>query len=109
MHPSRTQGVWEQVTLYMRVVRSRFADPSKIDEAIGQVASDVAAAYSRQPGYQSVTGGVDRASGRLVVVSTWDTEDHARWSVEALGDLVPRFRALGVQLDPPEVFEATTT
>jgi heme-degrading monooxygenase HmoA len=96
--------------MYMRVVRSRFADPSKIDEAIGQVASDVAAAYSRQPGYQSVTGGVDRTSGRAIIVSTWDTEDHARWSPpDVLGDIVSKLQALNVQTDPPEIYEVTTT
>jgi hypothetical protein len=54
-------------------------------------------------------GGVDRASGRTITVTTWDTEDHARWPREALGDLVARFQALGIQLDRPEFFEATTT
>jgi hypothetical protein len=68
----------------------------------------VGAAIRRLPGCQSWMGGVDRASGRLILVSTWDTADHARWALEALGDLVPRFQALGVQLDPPEVFEVTT-
>ncbi len=96
--------------MYMRVVRSRFADPSKIDEAIGQIASDVAAAYRRQPGYQSVTGAVDRASGRAIIVSTWDTEDHARWSPsDVLGDILPRLQALDVQTDPPDIYEVTTT
>jgi hypothetical protein len=67
--------------MYMRVTRGRI-DPARIDELTG---------------------------GQLVAVSTWDTEEHARWPRQALGDFVPRLQALGVQLDPPEFFEVTTT
>ena len=96
--------------MYMRVTRGRFADPSTIDEAISQLGADLVAAISRQPGYQSFTGGIDRASGRTITVSTWDTEDHARWSpAEVLGDIVSKLQALNVQTDPPEIFEVTTT
>ena len=95
--------------MYMRVTRARFADPSKIDEATRQTGRDVAAAISRQPGCQRLTGAVDRANGRTISVSTWDTEEHARWSPDALGDIPSRLQALGAQVDPPEFFEVTTT
>jgi hypothetical protein len=95
--------------MYMRVTRGRFADPTRMDEAVRQVGQDIAAAIGRQPGYQSFTGGIDRASGRTITVSTWDTEEHARWSpADVLGDLVSKLQALGVQTDPPEIFEVTT-
>jgi len=93
--------------MYMRVVRSR-VDPAKIDEVVGQVAQDLDAAIRRQPGYQSSTGGVDRATGRAIIVSTWDTEEHARYSFDVLGDVQSRLQALGVQAEPPEIFEVTT-
>jgi hypothetical protein len=94
--------------MYMRVTRARM-DPSKIDEVVSQVGPDVAAASGRLPGHQSFLGGVDRASGRTITVSTWDTEEHARWSpADALGDIPARLQALGVQVDPPEIFEVTT-
>ena len=96
--------------MYMRVTRARFADPSKIDEATRQTGSDVAAAIRRQPGCQSFTGAVDRANGRAITVSTWDTEEHARWSpADVLGDSVSKLQALNVQTDPPEIYEVTTT
>jgi hypothetical protein len=55
-----------------------------------------------------VTGG-DRTSGRTVAIGSWDTEEHARWSRDPIGDLVSRLQALGAQLDLPEFFEAITT
>ncbi len=93
--------------MYMRVVRGR-VDPARLDE-LNQVAPDLAAAIRRQPGHQSSMGGVNRASGQTVVVSTWDTEEHASYSPDALGDIRSRLQALGVQADPPEIFEVTTT
>jgi hypothetical protein len=94
--------------MYLRVTRGRI-DPARIDELARGVAPDLTAAIKWLPGNQSYVTGVDRTSGRLVAVSTWDTEGHARWPRQALGDFVPRLQALGVQLDPPEFFEVTTT
>ena len=95
--------------MYMRVTRARFADPSKMDEMARQTGSNVAAAISRQPGCQSYLTGLDRANGRTIAVSTWDTEEHARWSpADVLGDSVSKLQALNVQTDPPEIYEVTT-
>ncbi len=94
--------------MYMRVVRARI-DPAKVDEAISSpVGQDLAAAVKRQPGCQSFTAGGDRATGQTITVSTWDTEEHARYSMDALGDVASRIQALGVQADPPQIFEVTT-
>jgi hypothetical protein len=43
----------------------------------------------------------------MVTITTWDTEQHARFSRDRLGDLVGRMRDAGVTLEPPEVYEAT--
>jgi quinol monooxygenase YgiN len=93
--------------MYMRVIRARI-DPARIDQTVSQVGQEVAAAASRLPGCQSYVGGVDRANGRTIAVSTWDTEEHARFSPDALGDIPSRLQALGLQIDPPEIFEVTT-
>jgi hypothetical protein len=94
--------------MYMRVTRGRI-DPARADE-VSVLGQEIAAAIRRLPGCQGFRAGADRASGRTIAVSTWDTEEHARWSpAEGLGGLVLRMVALGVQLDPPEVFEVTTT
>jgi hypothetical protein len=43
-------------------------------------------------------------------VSTWDTEEHARFSRDALGEsVVSRLQVAGVQLDPPEFDEVLAT
>jgi hypothetical protein len=47
------------------------------------------------PGVQSVTWGVDRATGHATVVSTWDTLEHA--SFVNSPDLVARMQTLGAQ------------
>ena len=93
--------------MYMRVTRSRI-DPAKIDEARDKVGQDLVAAIERLPGYQSYLLGVDRARRQAVSVSTWDTEQHARWTLDALGDVPSRLQALGIQSDAPEIFEITT-
>jgi heme-degrading monooxygenase HmoA len=94
--------------MYMRVTRSR-VDVSRLDEALGQLAADLRAAISGLPGYQSYTLAVDRASGQALSISTWDTDEHARWSRGALGDILPRLQALGMQIDGPEFFEVTSS
>jgi heme-degrading monooxygenase HmoA len=93
--------------MYVRVTRTR-VDPARLDE-VNQLVLDVAAAAKRLPGNQSLVFGQDRATGEGVAVTTWDTEDHARWSRDVLGDLIPRLQALGVQFDPPQIFEVTAT
>jgi hypothetical protein len=48
----------------------------------------------------------DHTSGKIIAVSTWDTEEHARFSRDALGDVQRRVLAAGVELDPAELYEA---
>jgi hypothetical protein len=93
--------------MYMRVTRSR-VDPARLDE-VNRVRLDVAVATKRLPGNHSVLLAQDRATGEGLAVTTWDTEDHARFSRDALGDLVSRLQAVGVQLDPPQIFEVTAS
>jgi quinol monooxygenase YgiN len=90
--------------MYIRVTRGRF-DPAKYDKFRG-LAHDVNSAVQRLPGCQSVLAGADRDAGRLVAVSTWDTEEHARFSRLALGDVLARIQSSGGQLEPPDVYES---
>ncbi len=57
------------------------------------------------PGFQGIYEGSNRTQGTITVVSVWDTEEHARFSRGALGDVISRLHALDVQLDPPEFTE----
>ncbi len=89
--------------MYIRITRARF-DPARYDE-VRPIFDDVLAAIQQQPGFQNYHGGVDRAAGTAVAVSTWDTEEHARFDRAALGDLVSQLQALGLQLEPAEIYE----
>ena len=89
--------------MYLRITRARF-DPPSYDQ-IAPVADEVQAAMRRLPGAQHVYQGIDRAEGTVAAVSVWDSEEHARFSREALGEPIGRLRALGVLLEPPEIYE----
>ena len=75
------------------------------DEPVG-MGQDINAAVAALPGCKSVQSGGDRTSGKTITVSSWDTEEHARVLRDAaLADIMPRLQAIGLQLDPPEVYE----
>jgi hypothetical protein len=92
----------------MRVTRSHLDDPSKFDEVrLG----DLATAVRRMPGLQSYTFGFDRSANRAVSMSTWDTEEKAKYLPDALGDaeMRSRFQAVGLQVDSVDIGEVSTT
>jgi quinol monooxygenase YgiN len=91
--------------MYIRITRGRL-DPSKYDQLVS-MAKDIEAAVRAAPGCQSYLGGGDRTAGTTIAVSTWDTEEHARLSRDvSLAAIMPRLQAMGLQLDPPEVYES---
>jgi hypothetical protein len=92
--------------MYMRVGPARM-DPARIDED-SRLVQDIAEAFKQLPGFQSLMMGVDRTTGQVITVSTWDTEEHARCSLLTRTDLIARLQAVGVQGDPPEFFEVST-
>ncbi len=88
--------------MYLRITRGRF-DPARYDDFI-PVMRELSAALQRLPGYQDFYQGIDRNAGTAAVVSVWDTEEHARFSRDMLGEAMTRLQALGVQLEPPEIY-----
>ena len=95
--------------MYLRITRGRF-DPARY-EVLLPLSQQIRAAVQALPGCQSMHSGIDRNGGRLVAVSTWDTAEHANFSRETasgLGELVRRTEAIGVQLEPPEIYEIVT-
>ena len=89
--------------MYLRITRARF-DPARADEVV-PAASQVTAASRGLPGYQAIYQGIDRTAGTVAVASVWDTEEHARFSRDDLGEVIGRLRALGVQMEAPENLE----
>jgi quinol monooxygenase YgiN len=57
------------------------------------------------PGFISYTGATDRATGRIVAITTWDNMEHAQGLRAALGGLVAQMEALGIHFEPPQVYE----
>ena len=94
--------------MYLRTTRGRF-DPARYDELV-PLMREVNAGVQALPGCQGIQSGLDRSGGRLVAVSTWDTAEHANFSRDAgsLGEVVRRTQAIGVQLEPPEIYEIVT-
>ncbi len=91
--------------MYMRVGRSR-VDPARLAQD-STLLRDIAEAYRQLPGIQSFTFGQVGTTGQFVAVSTYDTDEHARWAPTRT-DLNARIQAVGIQSDPPEFFEVVT-
>ena len=92
---------------YMRVTRSR-VDPARVDDA-NAVLPDLVASIRQLPGFQSLVVGGNRSTGEAIAVSTFDTEEHARWTANPNTDNAARIRAAGIQMDSPEFFEVSAT
>lgn len=91
--------------MYLRITRARF-DPSSYEQ-VRAAAQEVQAAMQQLPGVQHIHQGVDRTAGSVAAVSVWDSEEHARFARETLGEPIGRLRALGVQFEEPEIYEIT--
>ena len=89
--------------MYLRITRARF-DPAS-SEQISAAAREVQAAMQQLPGVQHLHQGVERTAGTVAAVSVWDSEEHARFAREVLGEPIGRLRALGVQFEEPEIYE----
>jgi heme-degrading monooxygenase HmoA len=95
--------------MYVRISRAK-CDPSKCDEVLA-AAQEVNPALRQLPGFQSSYWAVDRASGAMLAVSTWDTREHAGFVRDALASAgAPaaasrRMVDAGAQMDPPEIYE----
>ncbi len=95
--------------MVLRITRGRF-EPAKYDDLL-PLAQQVEAASEGLPGYGSIQTAIDRTGGKVVAVSTWDTAEQASFTREqapVLGDVVRKMLAIGVQLDPPEIYEIVT-
>jgi hypothetical protein len=92
--------------MHVRITPASF-DPAREQEVQRLVESAIIPAIKALPGFQSYEGGFDRTAGRLINITHWDTEEHASWSRDQLGDVISQVQALGVQLEPPQVYEVT--
>lgn len=91
--------------MYLRITHGHL-DPAKVDEAMGLI-PDIMAAIQKQPGCQSAETGVDRTTGETISVSSFDTQEHAQFSRDSLGDALARMQALGWQGKAPKIYETS--
>ncbi len=93
--------------MYVRVLSARY-NPAN-EAALTRLAQEqLLPAYRSLPGFQSMMNGADRTTGRLLSITTWDTEQHAQAVAEAapIRELLSPFQAAGVEFDqPPVVYE----
>ena len=98
--------------MYIRISRSH-CNPSQCDEVLA-IAEQTNPALRQLPGFQSSYWGVDRATGAMIAVSTWDTKEHASFSRDALISVAGvgagpaaerRIEDAGYQMDAPEIYE----
>ena len=89
--------------MYLRVTPGQ-NDPAKADEMI-RLVPEISAAIRQLPGCQGVQVAVDRATGRSVAVSTFDTREHAAFSRETIGEPLRRLVAAGWQGEEPQIYE----
>jgi len=88
--------------MHLRIDRGTFdvAAVYTIDALLGGVAE----ALAGLPGHDHTHLGMDRVGGRSAVVTTWDTEEHARFARDLLGDVGAKFWATHTAVEPPEVY-----
>ena len=85
--------------MFVRVTRGRM-DPARVEELRG-IAEQAVRSGKELPGCRGIQIAVDRSSGRMVAVSTWDSEEQA----QAMSRLRGQAEAAGVQFEAPEMFE----
>jgi hypothetical protein len=91
--------------MYIRLAQGS-NDPTKMDEALALVREGFATLKQR-PGFQSAYMGANRENGRGLILSFWDTDEHASWvhpGPPPAGGAT-RAQAVGLQVEPFVVFE----
>ncbi|HXV93242.1 MAG TPA: hypothetical protein VD813_08100 [Pseudonocardia sp.] len=92
--------------MHVRVTRGS-SDPAKADR-IRAIQDDIVAAMKRLPGFVGYQGGLDPTTGNLVAISTWESDEAARFGRAELGEVFQRVQELA-QLEPAEVYELVTS
>ncbi len=92
--------------MYLRVTHGT-SDPSQVDDLLAVLRDAGNTVIRQQAGFQNAYLGVNRAAGRIVVVSAWDTQEHAGYVSDAGTATVRRLQALGLQTEQPEIYEVT--
>ena len=78
-------------------------DPSRIDDAVGQLESEEVARFREIDGFKGFTLLVDRGSGKTIGISFWESEEKMNASEEAVRESRQRAAETGGAAGAPEV------
>ena len=92
--------------MYVRITRGT-TDPAQAAE-VESISAELAAAFAELPGFLSYQAGLDRRTGAIVSITTWESEKAAHWLRESLGDLYRKVLDLA-ELEATEIYEVITT
>ena len=91
--------------MYLRVA-SGTCNANRVDDVLAAVREGGQPIMRQSPGFQHLYVGADRTTGEIVIVSTWDTKEHADVQFAA-PELISRLQALQVQMGQPRAYEVT--
>lgn len=77
-------------------------DPQRIDEAVRQL-EDPSCPYTGIEGFRGFTVLADRPSGKVIVTSYWDSEEHMLGSEDAVKEARKRAADTGGASDEPQI------
>ena len=89
--------------MFIRLAQGN-VDPSRLDDYLAVIRTALPTLRA-QPGFQNAYIGLNRATGRSVIVATYDTEEHA--SIQPSPEAIARLQAVGLEPEPLTVFEVT--
>ena len=92
--------------MHVRIVRGRF-NPATEGEVQRIISQQITPALHRHPGFQRYLWGINRTTGQVSAMSFWDNEAHANLGSEILARALDSLAALGVKLEPAEIYEVT--
>jgi len=90
--------------MYVRITRGRY-NPATEPSVQQIVEGELLPAMRGLPGFEQHIGGANRGMGILCLVSFWDNEAHANFSRDVLRRAITALSAIGVTLEPVEVYE----
>ncbi|RIK33519.1 MAG: hypothetical protein DCC55_34790 [Chloroflexi bacterium] len=92
--------------MYVRVTTGGF-DPAKEQELQRLIDEKFIPLLQQLPGLHRYLSGIDRAAGRFVSITIWDSLDHAQAFPAAIADLLGEFTAASLRPEPTQLFEVT--
>lgn len=103
-------GAVRPITAECKLLITRLGmDPAKIDDIVAFFTSDVFPVFKAQPGFCGLHNMIDRAAGKAVVGSAWETQD----AIDAYLTIQPERRTIaesrGVRFDEQETREILFT